>query len=221
MPLKTLVVSSLVLLSTATGATSVASADGPVRVAEHSSNGCVSRHNPYGIRLWIHVTRWCIVPGVRQQAQLKVQMRIHNRSDRRLDIGRTRIRVILRHFDPDKWTPAQIGQPTPDRPVQIRYRGDSVWAVPANADGAYDVFPNKSEPTHATHWLRSDLGPKQTLNPHFHYGDLVFHLPIPHPKPRGWETIDNVVGIAFVKGRDIIALCPPRTWGEHAPAGTF
>jgi hypothetical protein len=161
------------------------------------------------------------VPGVRKQAQLKVQMRIHNRSNHRLDIGRTRVRVILRRFDPDRWTPAQIGAPTSDRPVRTRYQGRSVWAVPANADGAYDIFPNKPEPTHATHWVRSQLGPKQTLNPHFHYGDLVFHLPTPHPKPRGWAPIDNIVGIAFVKGRNIIALCPPETWGEHAPAGTF
>jgi hypothetical protein len=221
MSLKRFVIGSLALLSIAAGFPAAASAAAPTGVAEPSSNGCASRHNPYGLRLWIHVTKWCIVPGVRGQAQLKVQMRIHNRSDHRLDISRARVRVIVRHFDPAHWTPAQIGAPTPDRPVRTRFHGDVVWAVPANADGAYDVFPHKSEPTHATHWVRSQLGPKQTLNPHFHYGDLVFHLPIRRPRPHGWALIDDIVGIAFVKGRDIIALCPPDTWGEHAPAGTF
>lgn len=189
--------------------------------AAASANGCASEHNPSGIRLWIHVTKWCIVPGVRGQAQIKVQMRIHNQSDRPLYIGQDRVRVILREFDPDRWSPASIGQPTLDRPVPTTYQGERVWAVPANADGAYDVFPHKSEPTHATHWTKSHLGPQDTLNPHFHYGDLVYHMPIPHPKPDDWNAINNIVGIAFVKGRDIIALCPPDTWGEHAPAGTF
>lgn len=189
--------------------------------ATASGNNCESEHNPHGLRLWIHVTRWCIVPGVRGQSQLKIQMRIHNQSNHRLDIGQDRIRVILRDFDPDHWSPPLIGQPTLDRPVRTTYNGESVWAVPPNADSAYDIFPNNSAPTHATHWLVSQLGPKQTLNPHYHYGDLVYHMPIPRPKPRGWKAIHNIVGIAYIKGRDIIALCPPDSWGEHAPAGTF
>lgn len=213
------VVGVLVLLSATVSVIAPAASAGPA--ATPFGNGCASEHNPQGIRLWIHVTKWCIVPGVRRQSQLKVQMRIHNQSDRRLYIGQDRIRVILRSFDPDDWSPASIGQPTLDRPVQTTYHGESVWAVPANADGAYDVFPNKPEPTHATHWPESQLGPKGTLNPHFHYGDLVYHLPIPHPKPPGWDAIHNVVGIAFVNGRDIIALCPPDSWGEHAEAGIF
>jgi hypothetical protein len=186
-----------------------------------SGNACISRHNPEGIRLWIHVTRWCIVPGVRKQAQLKVQMRIHNQSRRRLDIGQDRIRVIVREFDPHRWSPPRIGQSTPGRPLQTTYRERAVWAVPANADRAYDVFPNKPEPTHATHWLKSVLGPRKTLNPHYHYGDLVYNLPMPRPKRHGWRMIHNIVGIAYIKGRDIIALCRPASWGQHRPAGTF
>ncbi|HEV2791712.1 MAG TPA: hypothetical protein VGV69_10475 [Solirubrobacterales bacterium] len=216
-----LLVGTLALLSVAAVSTplSTASTSGPA--ATTSANGCASEHNSQGVKLWIHVTKWCIVPGVRKQAQLKVQMRIHNQSNRPLDISRDRIRVILREFDPDRWSPPRIGQPTRERPIRTTYRGESVWAVPANADSAYDMFPNKNAPTHATHWVKSQLGPKETLNPHMHYGDLVYHLPIPQPKPRGWKAIHNVVGIAYTKGRDIIAICPPRTWGEHAEAGTF
>lgn len=189
--------------------------------ARSTGNHCSSQHNPEGFRFWIHVTKWCIVPGVRHQEQLKVQMRIHNQSERSLDIEQSRVRVILRHFDQDRWSPPVIGQPTVDRPIRTSYLGEPVWAVPAQADGSYDVFPHKLEPTHATHWPVSELGPKGTLNPHFHYGDLVYDIPVPQPKPRGWSAIDDVVGIAFIKGRDIIALCPPETWGPHRPAGTF
>jgi hypothetical protein len=189
--------------------------------ATASGNGCLSRQNPEGIRLWIHVTHWCIVPGVRGQAQFKVQMRIHNQSRHRLDIGQDRVRVIVRRFDPDHWSPARIGQPTLDRPVQTTFHGETVWAVPANADRAYDVFPNKPEPTHATHWPISQLGPKQTLNPHYHYGDLVYDLPMPRRKPPRWSMIHNIVGVAYIKGRSIIALCRPASWGSHRPAGTF
>jgi hypothetical protein len=216
-----LVVCLLVLATTLTASAPSVSAGSAPTGAGASGNNCYSEHNPDGSRFWMHVTKWCIVPGVRGQAQLKVQMRIHNQSNRPLDISQDRIRVILRDFDPDDWSPASIGQPTLDRPVRVTYGGESMWAVPANADGAYDMFPNKPEPTHATHWVKTELGPKGTLNPHYHYGDLVYHMPIPRPKPGGWKAIDNVVGIAFVKGRDIIALCAPDTWGEHAPAGTF
>lgn len=55
-------------------------------------------------------------------------------------------------------------------------------------------------------------------NPHYHYGDLVFYMPMPRD---GRRAKDNIVGIAFVKNADIIALCPPSTWVRHVVAATF
>ncbi|HXR31287.1 MAG TPA: hypothetical protein VN752_09125 [Solirubrobacterales bacterium] len=210
----------LTLLSV--GATGVAPAatDVPDPVATSAGAGCPSGDNPYDLDLWIHVKKWCIVPGVRGQAQFKVQMEIHNKSQQHsLDITQDQIRVIVHEFDPDRWSPSAIGAPTYDRPVHTTYRGEDVWAVPASADGAYDVFPDHSNrPTHATHWGFSELGPGRTLHPSYHNGDLVFNLPM--PKRRAGVKA-NIVGVAYIKGLDIIALCPPDSWEKHRPAGTF
>jgi hypothetical protein len=216
----------IAVLTLSIGATSVVGvgASGSVTevpdpVVTSSGTVCPSGHNPYDIKLWIHVTRWCAVPAVRKQIQFKVQMEIHNRSDDSLDIGQDQIRLVVREFDPDEWTPPRYGQPTMDRPVQTIYRDERVWAIPANADGAYDPLPNRSGVlTFATHWGLSTLGPGETLKPRYHYGDLGFYVPMQHD---GSKAIRNVVGIAYVKNRDIIALCPPDTWEYHVPAASF
>jgi hypothetical protein len=189
----------------------------PAPVLTSHGSVCPSGHNPYDLHLWIHVNKWCIPPGVRGQAEFKVQMESHNRSnEHNLDIGQDQIWVVVREFDPDRWTPPQIGQPTYGRPLRTTYRDENVWAIPANADRAYDVLPS-GLPTHATHWGFTALSPGETLHPHFHYGDLTYYIPRRH----GIRVIDNIVGVAYMKGPDIIALCPPEAWEEHAAAGTF
>jgi hypothetical protein len=91
--------------------------------------------------------------------------------------------------------------------------------VPANADGAYDTIPNHPQVlTFATHWGRSNLDPGETFHPAYHYGDLVFYVPTPR---HGTGAMENVVGVAYVKSREIIALCPPESWGPHVPAASF
>jgi len=199
------------------------SATVPDPIATPSGFNCPSGPNSHGVRLWIHVTKWCIVPGVRRQAQFKVQMRIHNQSNTHsLDISQDNIRVVVRNFDPDRWSPSSIGEVTRARPIETSFQREPVWAVPASADGAYDVFPNHPQlPTFATHWPVSRLGPSETFNPSYHYGDLVFNLPVPNHVGPGSHVKDNIVGVAYVKGRDIIALCPPDSWGEHARANSF
>ena len=190
----------------------------PAPIATSRGFVCPSGANHYGLRLWIHVTKWCIVPAVRRQAELKVQMEIHNRDDENsLDISQDQIRVLVREFDPDRWTPPRIGQPTPGRPLPTSFRGEAVWAIPANADRAYDGLPS-GLPTHATHWGFTTLGPGETLHPHRHYGDLTYYIPRLGSR---LSVFENIVGIAYVRGPDIIALCPPEAWEEHAEAGTF
>jgi hypothetical protein len=219
------VASVLTLLGIAIAGASLTNADGstdgvPDPVATQSGFVCPSGSNPYDFHLWIHVTKWCIVPGVRKQSQVKVQMKIHNKSqEHSLDVSQDTIRLIVHEFDPDKWSPAHIGSPTLDRPVQVTYRGKSVWAIPANAEDAYDTLPHQPGVlTFATHWGISKLVPGGTLDPAYHYGDLVFYMPAPRHHSGGRE---NIVGVAYVKGTDIIALCPPDTWGLHVPAASF
>lgn len=198
----------------------VAEADASSPAATDSAFVCPSGHNPYDIHLWLHVTKWCIEPGVRKQAQVKVQMMIHNRDDRHwLDIRQDKIRLIVHEFDPDRWTQPRIGVHTPDRPVHTTYEGERVWAVPANAERAYDLLPNQPGiGTFATHWEVSRLAPGATLIPHYHYGDLVFYMPVP---TSGQKVKANIVGIAYVKNADIIALCPPDKWEHHVGGGLF
>lgn len=194
--------------------------DVPDPVATSSGFVCPSGHNPYDIHLWIHVTKWCIVPGVRKQSQVKIQMKIHNKSqDHGLDVSQATIRLLVHEFDPDRWSPARVGSATLDRPVQTTYGGHSVWAIPANAEDAYDPLPHQPGIlTFATHWGISELVPGGTLEPRYHYGDLVFYMPVPRHHPGG---TDNIVGVAYMKGTDVIALCPPETWGRHVAAASF
>lgn len=195
----------------------------PKPVATKAGFVCPSNSRAKRMRFWIHVNKWCYVPGIREQIQLKVQMKIRNQSDEHsLDISQDRIRVVVHHLDPDRWTPPREGASTLDRPVRTIYRGEQVWAIPPNADGAFDYLPNKPhELTFATHWVNPEtLGPGQMLRPHFHYGDLVYYIPMSHHHRRG-AVKRNVIGIAYVKGRDIIALCPPWAWGKHEFAALF
>lgn len=182
---------------------------------------CPSHSNPGGFKFWLHVKQWCALPGVRGQAQFKLQMEIHNRDTHNdLDIEQSRMRLLVREFDADRWSPPRHGPTTYDRPIRIAYGGEDVWAVPANANDAYDPNPLPGVPnnlTFATHWELTQLGPGATLNPGFHEGDLVFYV----PAPRHHGAIENVVGIAYVKGHEIIALCRPEDWGPKEPAGDF
>lgn len=204
------------------GSLAVASADNsPSPIATGSAYVCPSGHNPYDIHLWLHVSKWCIDPAVRKQLQVKVQMEIHNRDRRHwLDIHQGRIRLIVRHFDRGRWTTPR-GFLMADRPVRTIYQGEKVWAIPANPEGSYDPLPNHPRIwTFATHWHADRLPPGGTLVPHKHYGDLVFYLPVPMRRYRP-VIRHNIVGVAYVKDADIIALCPPDKWEEHVSSRKF
>jgi hypothetical protein len=190
--------------------------------ATESAYVCPSGKNPYDIHLWLHVSKWCIDPAVRKQLEIKVQMEIHNRDKRHwLDIHQDKIRLVVHGFDRDRWTPPRIGSPTLDRPIRTTYAGERVWAIPANAERAYDPLPHQPGiGTFATHWHGTRLGPGDTFVPHKHYGDLVFYLPVPEHRFRPVITRD-IIGIAYVKNADIIALCPPSKWEEHVSSGEF
>jgi|SRR5690349_7606173 len=211
------------LIVSALGVVAAGSAGGedPAPVASESAYHCPSGSNPYDIDLWLHVSKWCIDPAVRGQLQVKVQMEIKNRSRRHwLDIHQDKIRLVVRHFDRDRWSTPR-GFPMSDRPVRTIYEGERVWAVPANPEHSYDPIPGHSgEATFATHWYGTRLAPGHTFVPHFHHGDLVFYLPKPtHPYRPVIER--DIVGIAYVKNADVIALCPPDKWEEHVESGGF
>jgi hypothetical protein len=194
---------------------------GVVRTVARAANdiGCPSPPgSPRGIKVWIRVRRWCALPAVRRQAQYKLQVKIHNSSSRTLDISRPHIRLIVKHFKRRQWTPPRIGAPTRERPFRTRYNGRRVWAIPPNAERAYDV-KSRNEWTFATHWNAYSLRPGRTFRPRRHKrGAAVFYLPYGGNRAR---TLRGVMGLAYVDGRDIIVMCPKRRWGPKVPAGSF
>ncbi len=185
--------------------------------------GCPSPPGaPHGTRIWIHVTRWCSLPGVRGQAQFKLQMQIYNRGKHTLGIGQEHMRLIVKQFNVRQWSPPRYGRPTTERPFRTSYLGEHVWAVPANAEDAYDpILHVPGDLTFATHWGQNQLAPGMTFNPSFHSGDLVFYVPDLAHDPHGRATSADVLGIAYVYGREIVVMCPTEHWGPKVPAGSF
>jgi hypothetical protein len=185
--------------------------------------GCPSPPGaPHGIQVWIRVVQWCGFPAVRGQAQLKLQMQIYNSGRQTLGIGLEHLRLIVANFNPGRWSPPRVGATTTERPFRTSYHGHSVWAVPPNAEDAYDPVPGiPGDLTFATHWGQSRLGPGQVFRPSYHSGDLVFYVPyLPHD-PHGLVTDRAVMGMAYVYGREIVVMCPQERWGPKRPAGNF
>jgi hypothetical protein len=175
-----------------------------------------------GIRIWIHVTKWCNLPGVRGQAQFKLQMQIFNSGKRTLEIGQEHMRLIVAKLNLSRWTPPRDGQATIERPFRTTYLHHPVWAIPANAEDAYDPVPHvPNDLTFATHWGQSWLTPGRTFNPGYHSGDLVFYVPYQPHDPHGIATSADVLGIAYMYGRNIVVICPNGHWGPKEPAASF
>jgi hypothetical protein len=217
------IVSTLVCLALVAAFVPAQVGAGTEAEARSDGLGCPSTlPNPEHIKVWILVTHWCGLGAVRGQAQFKIQVQLHNDSPHNLNISQSRMRLVVSEFSLDKWSPPRLGEATTDRPIRTTYGGETVWAIPANANNAFDPLPHQpGVGTFATHWDQSVLAPGETSPTGFHVGDLVFYAPaLPHD-PHYHDALSNVVGIAYVKGRDIIGLCPREGWKHHARAETF
>lgn len=185
--------------------------------------GCPAPSGPRGRSLVrIRVVGWCAIPGVRRQAQLKVKLRVTNGGHRSLDIRRERFRVLVRKLH-GRWTPPRISSAsTSERPIKVSYGGRPLWAIPANVDGAYDELPD--EPgigTFATHWKAQELPARSSFRPPLSNrsdGVLVFYVPVVEA---GSARIADVVGVALMRGRRPLAVCPPQQWGDRLGATEF
>lgn len=176
--------------------------------------GCPSPGDaPRGLKIWVHVLKWCDGPRVRGQSELKLQVSIKNSGKRPLSITRTHVRLLVRRFNRRMWSPPRDGSPTIERPFKTSYQGRKVWAIPPNAEGSWD----KKYASFATHWHGTTLAPGESFKPINHKrGDVVFYIPSRHK-----YIMHGVVGLAYVDGRDVIALCPPWRWDHKIPAGDF
>jgi hypothetical protein len=206
-----------VLLSLATGPVS----SGTAKAAPQPTSlgiGCPSPGENHGIRLWVHVLKWCGVPGVKGQVQIKLQIAIRNDGRRRLGVGLTHIRLVVTRFDPRRWRPPSG---TSERPFTATYQGARYWTIPANPEGAADPIPGQRDTyTFATHWGNaSPLQPGQTFRPVNHRrGNVVFYVPKVGARSR---YLDGVAGLAYVSGHRILVVCPPDRWVTHVSANLF
>jgi hypothetical protein len=192
-------------------------------VASSEDLGCPSPPSaPHGIQVWLRVTKWCGLSAVRGQAQIKLQLQIYNSGRRTLGIRPEHLRLIVASFNVDRWSPARTGQTTSERPFRTIYHHEPVWAVPPNAEDAYDPIPGvPHDKTFATHWGQTQLSPGEIFHPSYKRGDLVFYLPYLANDPRGQATAEDIIGMAYVYRDEIVLLCPKERWGSKEPANTF
>jgi hypothetical protein len=196
------------------------------RADEQLALGCPSPPDPvHKIRVWVRVVKWCGNPAVRGQAQVKLQLRVKNIGRKPLDLSPGHFRLIVRHFDRRRWTPPRVGASTTDRPFVTTHDGTRVWAVPPNADGAFDPITSEVG-TFASHWNTSGtLAPGATFVPIDRRpgktsgrGSLVFYIPI---DPRHRRALYGVLGLAYVEQQDILVLCPTSHWGPRVSEVDF
>ncbi|MGB0872691.1 MAG: hypothetical protein ACPGYP_06090 [Solirubrobacterales bacterium] len=199
--------------------------------------GCGSVEGDVGKRDFdMHVLMWCAPEAVRGQYQFKLKLSITNNANRRLDIRQGRFALVWKSLDPRKWSPPPDSNgPVPKR---VRYEGLRYWAIFSNPDGAAEYRPQTDDYTFATHWSNTFLGPgKVSIPPNggdrelnyqdqsgvlktitfsHNEDDLVFYVPK--------ETVDkeeNFLGLAYIDGSDVIALCPQSSWGPKVPPSAF
>lgn len=181
--------------------------------------------------LQIRVAEWCLLPAVRNQAQMKVKVWLDNTATTNLDTSLGRFRLLVNTLDPAQWTPPGGRTTSSLRPMQVQY-GDNgkkytVWAIPPNPNGAAEPIPDQpGDDTFATHWSLQTLGPGQkfrppaTTNPRqttSRKGDLVFYVPLAHA-----NITPRVVGLAYVDSdNQVVVISPSGSWGPREPAENF
>jgi hypothetical protein len=168
----------------------------------------------------LEVVAWCAAPAVRHQAEVKIKLGVTNISKTVLDISLSRPskwRLLIDRRDLGAWSPPARPR-TNDAPIRVTCTGRQVWAIPPNADGAADRVSDTTA-TFATHWDATTLAPSHTyLRRERYKGDLVFYIP---DGPGGTDTLDGLVGIAYVDRGRIVALLPYSEWGLRRDPATF
>lgn len=180
--------------------------------------GCPAPLNASGVSLvQIRVKKWCADEAPRDQAYFKLRLWVTNTGNETLDIRQNRFALIVKTNSIERWSP-----PTPqaERPRKVAYQNRRYWAIPANADGAYEAFPIPGVPnnyTFATHWEADRLKPGESFAPKGdRAGDLVFYAPLSQG-----QSFPEVVGVAYMRNAQIVVLCPIDHWGPRVSAANF
>lgn len=187
--------------------------------------GCPTNEPAGHPKLTLKVVYWCALPTPFQnQAQFKFKIRVTNTGRTPLDLSQTHWRLLLTSFAVKRWVPPRIGQPT-ERPLVITYGGRHVWAVPANANRAYDFDANTGYAGFATHWdVPSYLAPGRSFfDAAKKRGDLAYYVPATSATidENGNLVLHGFIGLAYVHDGRVIALAPRKQWGRRLPANAF
>ena len=186
-------------------------------IGEPVELGCPLVSSVQPARLTIQVPYWCALPlPFRHQAEFKFKIKVRNAGSSVLNIELSHWRLLMRTFSTARWSPPQIGSPTTERPYRVPWAGTSVWAVPANANSAYDLDQRTGYASFATHWHARVLAPNETYySPKNREGDITFYVPDTS------STLQEVVGLAYVNGGHANAVVTPAQWVKRIPAEDF
>jgi hypothetical protein len=157
------------------------------------------------------VSKHCFCNGPRGQAQVKVKLRIENRTNKALPIGTTHLRILVPGPLAGAWTP-----PVPSGdPLSIQNGSNTFIALPANAAEAYEKLDDGND-TFASHWPTEDLAPGEAFfDDALKKGDLVFYV----PSPQGSIT---VLGIGYVDDTGtLLGFTPVSDWQGLDDASNF
>lgn len=196
--------------------------------------GCgLARAGADRVALRLRVLMWCAPKSVRGQYEYVLKVAIENTGKVPIDIGAERFVLLWRTLS-GEWTPSPGG--AYGSPRKFRFLGRDYWGIPANVNGTAETRPDGAI-TFATEWPHVELGPgertlkirstserlpyvqngvRRTIRYNADEDDLVFYVP--------QQTVNrdrNFLGLAYVNGRRVVALCPQERWGPKLSPGFF
>jgi hypothetical protein len=179
--------------------------------------GCPLRESATRVKLSVQVKKFCIVETpFHDQIEFKIKPSIKNLGSSTIDIRAPHWRLLVSRLDPARWHPPAHGGAV-GSPARVSYNGYSVWGIPANVNGSYDVDVNSGYASFASFWDGADLGPGQTyFKPANRQGDLAYYV------PRRYIALDhNLIGLAYVVGGRARVVALYHNWHGRRPADDF
>jgi hypothetical protein len=177
----------------------------------------------------VHV--WCseLMP-VRKLVQTKLKVWASNRTKRPRDVSLRRWYLLVPGDDAAHYWSPPPGRQWP-RPMVVDLPDGKVTAIPANPDGEAEdlgAISGGRNLSFATHWKKRYLAPGETWHPprrdrrtgnRYLDGTLVFYVPLVRRRGKFYQPI--IYGLARMRGRKVLTLCPKGRWGRRVSSEKF
>lgn len=178
--------------------------------------GCpISSQEAEAFPATLTVLRWCLHESKYLKdgrRELKLKPRIHNTSDRKIDISLASWRLLVTaDVDISTWKP--IRNVRVAKPTKIDCYGVAAWAIPPNGDGL------TYKAAFATHWNAKKLAAdKKYSDDDYYQGDIVWWTPnlTDFVEHGGILRAPQVLGIALINDGKIIGFSPTSEWSDEA-----